>query len=177
MVASPSRSTVNVSERDRSTETASTASGMLLPAMNLRASRRAPQRTAAASNPASGPWLGSKRSSPQGRPRKLIAGFGEVFAQVPDDAGGSLQLRENVHEAEHLELDRFVGHAQAHQPIVPPRGTERHRTGKTDTGKDLFADSARERFDVMAHKKVSFRAACLLAFRAASFTLRPGAIL
>src|SRR5262249_51292970 len=87
-----------------------------------------------------------------------IPRLGEILAQVTDDRAGRAQHRQDVDEAEQLDLDCLVAHAPAHQAVVPPARREQNRPIASQPAEDLAAVVLRQSLQLGGGRHDEFRA-------------------
>ncbi len=86
--------------------------------------------------------LRNLQPQPDGQ-RQVRANFVKVFLQMAGDGLVRVQHGQDVHEAEHLHLDRLVGHGPRQDAIVPPAALEDRRAPPFQTGEQLPANLLR----------------------------------
>ncbi len=93
---------------------------------------------------------GSAASDAEGDPhrhRQLVLHRFQVFLQMLRHAVRRAEHRQHIHEAEELNLQRFVLHRPGHHPVVPPASVPDAGAGIREIGKQMPANGLRLGFD------------------------------
>ena len=77
------------------------------------------------------------------------ADFLEVFLQVPGDRCAGSEHRQNIHKAEHLDLDRLILHGPFEDLIEPVPAFKHGRASAFQLVPKVASDALRRLFDAL----------------------------